>query len=96
MKQGRYISFVGSTVTSIKPVHSKFNHKQRYAIDVIVEKLNKRLLDTEKLHQAKRPYNKEDIIKLVESIFVNNKCSSYDEAINILNKQLKEKNFDIH
>lgn len=96
MRQGKNIKFIGTRVESISCVHSKFTHKQRFALDTIVDKLNKSLLKTEKLCLVKRPYNRDDVIHLVENVFNKNNCSNYDEAINILNKQLKEKNFDIY
>ena len=96
MRHGKNIQFVGTTVTYHKVVPSKFNYKQRYAIELIVEKLNESLYKTGKLQKVKRPYNKDDVVALVEQLFKLNNCNTYDEAIDILKKQLKEKNFDIY
>ena len=96
MRHNRNVCYVGNRVVEYKHVHSKFNLKQRYAIDIIVEHLNKALLSNNKLHLVKRPYTKDDVIKLVEKTYKENKCKSYDIALEILNKELKEKNFDIY
>ena len=86
----------GTKVVYYAPVISRFTHKQRYAIDVIVEKLNNTLQKQNKLHLVKKLYCKEDVIDWIDQIHEKYSCADYTEAINILNKQLKDVNFDIY
>ena len=65
-------------------------------MDLIVEELNDSLLKTGKLYFAKRPYNRDDVIRMVKKVKNIQKCENWDDAIKILKKQLKEKNFDIY
>ena len=96
MRQRKNIYFSGTRIKSVEPVYSKFTHHQRYEMDIIVERLNNQLVKNNKLHLVKKPYTREDIIHLVEQVYINQRCDTYDKAIDILIKKLKEDNFDIY